>query len=162
RYRITARIGSGSFGVVYQGHDDELRRDVAIKVLRRRHISSMETSQAYLAEARILADLDHRGIVPVYDVGRTDEGLCYLVTKLLAGNDLRKCIQYARPSLGAAVQIVVRVAEALHHAHQRGLVHRDVKPANILLDAEGNPFLTDFGLALREEDFAQGPAFAGT
>ncbi len=162
RYRLTGRIGSGSFGVVYQGHDDELRRDVAIKVPHRRHISSPGDIETYLAEARILAGLDHPGIVPVHDVGRTEDGLCYLVTKLAAGRDLRQLIQDARPSVAAAVEIVARIAEALHHAHQCGLVHRDIKPANILLDAEGNPLLTDFGLALREEDFAQGPTFAGS
>jgi serine/threonine protein kinase len=162
RYRVTGRIGSGSFGVVYQGHDDELQRDVAIKVPHCHRLSSPDHSEAYLAEARILADLDHPGIVPVHDVGRTEDGLCYLVTKLVAGNDLRQWVRDARPSVAAAVEIVARVAEALHHAHQRGLVHRDVKPANILLDAGGKPFLTDFGLALREEDFAHGPTFAGT
>src|SRR5262245_15809871 len=162
RYRITAKIGSGSFGVVYQGHDDELRRDVAIKILRRRHISFPNNVDSYLAEARILAGLDHPAIIPVHDVGRTNEGHCYLVTKLAAGNDLRQWLQNARLSVAFAVEIVARVAEALHHAHQRGLVHRDVKPANVLLDADGNPLLTDFGLALREEDFPEGPVFAGT
>jgi len=162
RYRLTGRIGSGSFGVVYQGHDDELQRDVAIKVPHRRHISSLRDIETYLAEARILASLDHPGIVPVHDVGRTDDGLCYLVTKLAAGSDLRTLIRDARPSVATSVEIVARIAEALHYAHQCGLVHRDIKPANILLDAEGNPLLTDFGLALREEDFAQGPTFAGS
>jgi eukaryotic-like serine/threonine-protein kinase len=162
RYRITGRIGSGSFGVVYQGHDEELQRDVAIKVLNRRHISSAGDIETYLTEARILAGLDHPGIVPVHDVGRTEDGLCYLVTKLAAGRDLRSLIRDGRPSVPTAVEIVARVAEALHHAHQCCLVHRDVKPANILLDAEGNPLLTDFGLALHEDDFAQGPTFAGT
>lgn len=162
RYRITGRIGSGSFGVVYQGHDDELRRDVAIKVPHRRHISSPEDIKTYLAEARILAGLDHPGIIPIHDVGRTEDGLCYLVTKLAAGSDLRRLIRDTRPSVAVAIEIVARVAEALHYAHQCGFVHRDIKPANILLDADGNPMLTDFGLALREEEFAQGPTFAGT
>src|SRR5207248_2352629 len=78
------------------------------------------------------------------------------------GSDLRSLIRDTRPSLEVAVEIVAHIAEALHHAHQCGLVHRDIKPANILLDAEGNPLVTDFGLALREENFAQGPTFAGT
>src|SRR5205814_2357717 len=142
--------------------DEELRREVAIKVPHRQRITGPEDVQAYLAEARVLAGLDHPGIIAVYDAGRTEDGLCYLVSKLLAENNLAQKIRESRPSPAASADIVARVAEALHHAHQRGLVHRDVKPANNLLDPEGNPILTDFGLALREEDFGQGPIFAGT
>jgi serine/threonine protein kinase/formylglycine-generating enzyme required for sulfatase activity len=162
RYRIVAKIGSGAFGVVYKAYDEELRREVAIKVPHRHRIRCPEDVETYLAEARVLASLDHPGIVPVYDAGRTADGLCYLVSKLLAGSTLTQKIREARPSAAISAAIVARVAEALRHAHQRGLVHRDVKPANILLDADGHPILTDFGLALREEDFGQGPNFAGT
>jgi formylglycine-generating enzyme required for sulfatase activity len=162
RYRITAKLGSGSFGVVYKGHDEDLRRDVAVKVPHRHRVASPADAEAYLAEARILAGLDHPGIVPVYDVGRTADGLCYLVSKFVEGSDLAYRLRRGRPSAPEAVAIVVRVAEALHHAHRRGLTHRDVKPANILLDAEGRPLLADFGLALREADFGTGPNFAGT
>src|SRR5262249_54897937 len=83
RYRITAKLGSGGFGVVYRGHDDDLNRDVAIKVPHRHRVSSPEDVEAYLAEGRTLARLDHPGIVPVYDVGRTADGLCYLVSKFV-------------------------------------------------------------------------------
>jgi serine/threonine protein kinase/formylglycine-generating enzyme required for sulfatase activity len=162
RYRIGAKLGSGGFGVVYKGHDEELRRDVAIKVPHRHRIASPEDVEAYLAEARILAGLDHPGIVPVYDVGRTADGLCYLVSKFIEGSDLKARLEQNRPSCAEAVDLVARVAEALHHAHQRGLVHRDIKPGNILLDAAGHPVVADFGLALREEDFGQGPVRAGT
>jgi serine/threonine protein kinase len=75
RYRILERLGKGGFGVVYRGHDDELRRDVAIKVPHRHRLASPEDAEQFLAEARVLARLDHAGIVPVYDVGRTDDGL---------------------------------------------------------------------------------------
>jgi formylglycine-generating enzyme required for sulfatase activity/serine/threonine protein kinase len=148
--------------VVYQGHDEELRRDVAIKVPHRHRIAGPADVEAYLAEARILAGLDHPGIVPVYDVGRTADGLCYLVSKFIEGSDLQTRIKQSRPSVAESVALVARVAEALHHAHQRGLVHRDIKPANILLDSAGHPVVGDFGLALREEDYGQGPVYAGT
>jgi formylglycine-generating enzyme required for sulfatase activity/serine/threonine protein kinase len=163
RYRITALLGSGGFGAVYKGHDDELQRDVAIKVPHPQRVARDEDADVYLTEARALAALDHPGIVPVYDVGRTDHGLCYLVSKFIEGEDLAHRLRHAgRPAPAEAARVVARVAEALHHAHARGLVHRDVKPGNILLDREGQPYVADFGLAVREEDFARGPAFAGT
>src|SRR5437868_2960757 len=77
RYRVTARLGAGAFGVVYRGYDDDLRRDVAIKVPRRERVARPEDAEAYLAEARVLASLDHPAVLPVYDFGRTDDGLCY-------------------------------------------------------------------------------------
>src|SRR5262249_12973926 len=121
-----------------------------------------EDVEAYLAEARILASLDHPNIVPVYDVGRCEDGTCFLVSKFIEGTDLKQRLEKSRPPIAEAVEIAARVAEALHHAHQRGLVHRDVKPANVLLDASGRPVVADFGLALRDEDFGTGPGFAGT
>jgi serine/threonine protein kinase/formylglycine-generating enzyme required for sulfatase activity len=162
RYRVVARLGSGAFGVVYRGRDDDLRRDVAIKVPHRHRIVSCEDVEAYLAEGRALAGLDHPGIVPVYDVGRTEDGLCYLVSRFIEGRDLAARLRRGRPPRAEAVEVVARVAEALHHAHGRGLVHRDVKPANVLLDAAGRPVVADFGLALREEDFGKRPGLAGT
>jgi serine/threonine protein kinase/formylglycine-generating enzyme required for sulfatase activity len=162
RYRITSQLGAGSFGVVYRGCDDELQRDVAIKVPHRRRVATARDRDTYLAEARILAKLDHPGIVPVYDFGRTDDGLCYVVSKLVEGVDLKTWLRTARPVTGQAVEIVACVAEALHHAHRSGVFHRDIKPANLLLDSAGRPVVADFGLALREEDFSTGPNFAGT
>jgi formylglycine-generating enzyme required for sulfatase activity len=162
RYRVTARLGAGAFGVVYQAYDDDLERDVAIKVPHRRRIATAADVEAYLTEARILATLDHPGIVPVHDVGRTPDGLCYVVSKFVAGQDLQARLRQTRPSGAEAAALVAQVAEALHHAHRRGLVHRDVKPANILLDEQGRPVVADFGLALREVDFGTGPQLAGT
>src|SRR5438034_6310045 len=78
RYRVVAKLGAGGFGVVYKGHDADLRRDVAIKVPHRKRVAVPEDIEAYLAEARMVATLDHPGIVPVYDMGRTEDGLCYL------------------------------------------------------------------------------------
>ena len=111
---------------------------------------------------RIVAGLDHPHIVPVYDAGRTDDGSCFAVSKFVEGRDLAQKIKHARPSVVASADLVATVAEALHYAHRNGLVHRDVKPGNVLLDTTGKPFVTDFGLALKEEDFGTGSTFAGT
>ncbi len=162
RYRVTALLGRGGFGIVYKGHDDELGREVAIKVPHRECVSRPEDVEAYLGEARLLAGLDHPHIVPVYDVGRTEDGLCFVVSRFMTGGDLKGRQLAGRPPAGEAAELVAAVAEALHHAHRRGLIHRDVKPANILLDQGGKPWLADFGLALKYEDFGKGATSAGT
>jgi serine/threonine protein kinase len=162
RYTILRRLGRGGFGQVFLAFDDDLDRPVAIKVPSPDRISRPEDVETYLNEARILASLDHSQIVPVYDVGRTDDGLCYVVSKLIEGSDLKQRIEQDRPSFHEAAELVATVAEALHYAHTRGLVHRDIKPGNILIDAEGKPYVADFGLALKEEDFGRGARFAGT
>jgi serine/threonine protein kinase len=162
RYRITGRLGKGGFGVVYKGYDEELRRDVAIKVPHRHRIWQPEDVEQYLAEARLLASLDHPHVVPVHDLGRTDDGLCFVVSKFIEGSDLKQKLKEARLSVAEAAALVATVAEALHHAHKQGLVHRDVKPGNILLDTTGKPFVADFGLALKEEDFGKQAGVIGT
>jgi eukaryotic-like serine/threonine-protein kinase len=162
RYSILKRLGKGGFGEVFLAFDQELDRAVAIKVPHRERITQPEDIEAYLAEARIVASLDHSHIVPVYDVGRTDDGLCFIVSKFIEGSDLASRIKKARPSFHESVALVAAVAEALHYAHTHGLVHRDVKPANILLDTSGKAYVADFGLALKEEDFGSGARIAGT
>src|SRR4051795_3847020 len=162
RYTILRRLGKGGFGEVFLAFDDDLDRPVAIKVPRPEWIAHPEDVEAYLNEARILAGLDHPHIVPVYDVGRTDDGLCYVVSKYVRGSGLSMRIRRARPSFRDSAGLVATVAEALHHAHTRGLVHRDIKPANILLDAQGMACVADFGLALKEEDYGKRVRLAGT
>src|SRR4051794_5555287 len=98
RYRIRGMLGRGGFGRVYLGHDDVLNRPVAIKVPDPRRVSAAGDVEAYLAEARIVAGLDHPHIVPVYDVGHTDDGLCYVVSKYMPGRDLAARIAASRPS----------------------------------------------------------------
>jgi serine/threonine protein kinase len=127
RYTILGLLGKGGFGRVYLAHDDDLNRPVAIKVPRPERVSQPEDIEAYLNEARILASLDHPHIVPVYDVGRTEDGLCFVVSKVIEGSDLARRIKESRPGFHESAGLVATVAEALHYAHTRGLVHRDVK-----------------------------------
>ena len=162
RYRIVGKLGSGGFGVVYRGYDDELRRDVAVKAPHRHRVAAPEDAEAYLTEARTVAGLNHPHIVPVFDLGRSEDGLCFVVSRFIQGADLSQRISETRPSFALSAALTANVAEALHHAHKCGLVHRDVKPANILIDNSGTPFLTDFGLALKEDDFGKGGDLAGT
>ncbi len=162
RYRIERILGEGGFGLVYLAHDDQLQRLVAIKVPHRKLVDRQEDAEAYLTEARTVASLDHPSIVPVFDVGGTEQYPCFVVSKYIDGTDLAASLKQSRLSFQEVVELVGKVAEALHHAHKQGLVHRDIKPANILLDQRGKPFVTDFGLALREQDIGKGPRYAGT
>ena len=157
RYRIERLAGKGSFGLVYLAHDDQLDRLVAVKVPHARLVSRPEDAELYLTEARTVAKLDHPHIVPVYDVGSTDRFPCFLVSKFIDGNDLATRIKEARPGFHESAALVATVAEALHFAHTRGLVHRDIKPGNILIDASGHAFLADFGLALKKKISARVP-----
>jgi serine/threonine protein kinase/formylglycine-generating enzyme required for sulfatase activity len=162
RYIIVDRLGQGGFGRVYLARDNDLDRPVAIKIPDPLRITRSEDLEAFLVEARIVARLDHPNIVPVFDVGRTEGGLCFVVSKFIEGSDLAAKIGRARPSSRDSAELVATIAEALHYAHTQGLVHRDVKPANILIDASGKPCVADFGLALRDEDFGKVGELAGT
>ena len=162
RYRIEKVLGEGGFGRVYLAHDDQLRRLVAIKVPHARLVAQATNAEAYLAEARTVANLDHPNIVPVHDVGSTENCPCFIVSKYIDGTDLAARLKQGRLSIHETVELVATVAEALHYAHKQGLVHRDIKPGNILLDKNGKSFVADFGLALREQDVGKGPRYAGT
>ena len=163
RYRVIRLLGQGGFGTVYLAHDDDLDRPVAIKVPNPNRIRGEKDIEAYLQEARILARLEHPHIVPVHDLGRTPDGLCFVVSKFVEGSDLAARIKHReRLGFGEAAELIATVAEALHYAHTLGLVHRDIKPANILIDGLGKPCVADFGLALKDEDFGKGARLAGT
>ena len=161
RYEVIRRIGQGSFGVVYEGWDPQLERRVAIKMVRQCCDDSSQV-KAFLAEARSVASLDHPHIVPVFDVGEAPGGGFFIISKLVDGCDLGKIMRQGEVSRDEAVKIISSIALALHHAHQRGFVHRDVKPANILVDGQGNAYLTDFGIALPDSALGQGGGFVGT
>jgi serine/threonine protein kinase/formylglycine-generating enzyme required for sulfatase activity len=162
RYRVERVLGKGGFGLVYLARDDRLQRLVAIKVPHRKLVECPEDAEAYLTEARTVANLDHPNIVPVHDVGCTEDCPCFVVSKYINGTDLAKRLAQCPVSVDETVNLVATVAEALHYAHRQGLVHRDIKPGNILLDKDGKPFVADFGLALREQDVVKGPRYAGT
>ncbi len=162
RYRIERELGKGSFGVVYLATDTQLNRRVAIKVPHTRLIARPEDAELYLAEARTVANLDHPGIVPVLDVGCTSEFPCYVVSKYIEGRDLSTQLRQVGFAFRDAVALIATVAEALHYAHKKGVVHRDIKPGNILIGKDDKPYVVDFGLALREENLNRGPEYAGT
>ena len=162
RYRIERTLGEGGFGRVYLGHDDELERAVAIKVPRREVVSGPDAVGQYLKEARTVAALEHPYIVPVYDVGQTDEFPVFVVSRFVPGTDLAERMKAGPVEVAVAVELTATIAEALQFAHSHGVFHRDVKPANILLAADGTPWLTDFGLALRDLEIGQGSGFCGT
>ena len=162
RYQVKRLLGTGGFGSVYLADDQALGRLVAIKVPRPDRLSEGHDVQAYLAEARMVAQLDHPYIVPVLDVGTLDDGRCFIVSKFIEGTSLAKRLAARRPTLDEAARWVATVADALHYAHGQKLIHRDIKPGNILLDSSDRPFVVDFGLALAEEGFGQAGPRAGT
>ncbi len=163
RYRIDELIGEGGFGRVYVAYDERLRRQVAIKTPHANSFFRPGHAALYLAEARVVANLEHPNIIPVYDAGRSSECPCYIVSKYIVGADLATCLRHGPMEPRDAVELVAIVANALHYAHGMGLVHRDVKPGNIILrDTDGKPYVADFGLALSEQDVGECGRQCGT
>jgi serine/threonine protein kinase len=149
RFELIDAVGFGAFGTVFKARDPQLDRVVAIKVPRSGNLATGEDLHRFLREARSVARLRHPSIVPVYEVGQEDN-LPYLVSEYVQGMtlaDLMTARQLAPDKLAA---LLAEVAEALQYAHQQGIIHRDVKPSNILLDNENHPHLMDFGLAKRD------------
>ncbi|MCB9779658.1 MAG: serine/threonine protein kinase [Alphaproteobacteria bacterium] len=146
RYRVAEVLGRGGMGVVYSAYDPHLQRKVAVKVLVGAAHASTEGRERFLREARAIAGLDHPNVVRIYDIGQHD-GALYFAMEMLAGGSLRERLaQGERMALLDAVSLVAKVAEGLAVAHHRGLIHRDVKPANVMLDDQGQPRITDFGI----------------
>lgn len=144
RYRIVRRLGEGGMGVVWEANDPELGRGVAIKVLHDARIRSAYLAERLRREAQALARLHHPNVVAVYDVG-VDDGELYIVMQLIAGTTLDRAI--ATQPAREVIDLVVRAGRGLAAAHAAGIVHRDFKPTNVLVDADGTPRVTDFGLA---------------
>src|SRR5262249_6317343 len=150
RFELEAELGVGSFGHVFRARDTELDRPVALKIQRAGSITSGETAERFHREARSVARLKHPGIVALYDTGTTEEGICFLVTEYIEGNTLEEALRKGPVEPRRAAHLVAEVADALQDAHDHGVIHRDVKPSNILIDNASRPHITDFGLAKRD------------
>ncbi len=148
RFELLQKVGSGRFGSVWKAHDTHLQRTIAIKIPRHRDLDPQE-SEIFLRDARAAAQLKHPGIASVHEVGRENETV-YIVTDYIDGANLSEWLSGKRLTTVEAAELVIKIAEALHHAHEKGVVHRDVKPSNIMMDRNGEPHVIDFGLALRD------------
>lgn len=146
QYELLAELGRGGMGVVYQARQKNLDRTVALKMVLASHLASEHQLRRFEAEGRAAACLRHANIVRLLDSGQV-EGQPYLAMDYIAGENLARRLQRGPLEMDAAVRLVCDVARAVDYLHKQGIVHRDVKPSNILLDEEGQPYLTDFGLA---------------
>ena len=154
-YRVVELIGRGGMGEVYRAHDGRLDRNVALKILAPRYADDDAFRERLLRESRLAASLDHPNVVPVYDAGEADAGF-YLAMRYVEGDDLRAVLRRdGALAPTRALEIVSQVAGALDAAHASGLVHRDVKPSNVLIDARGHCYLADFGLTQSVSDRGQ-------
>lgn len=150
RYFIESLIAQGGFAKVYLATDEALGRRVALKIPRLEKFKTPAKLREFLAEARIAAKLRHPGIVTIFDVGQFANGTNYIAMEYVAGQSLADLMQAGRIPVPRAVDLLVKVAEAVHYAHGQGLVHRDLKPGNVLIDERGEPRVVDFGLAVHE------------
>ena len=146
RFLIKKRLGAGAFGSVYRAFDPTLDRDVALKVPHPELNQDTNAVERFLREARAAARLQHPHIVPVYEIG-ADGDSSYIASAFIPGRSLADAVDEGPFEHRRAARIVAALADALHAAHHQGIIHRDVKPANVLLDNEDRPHLTDFGLA---------------
>jgi serine/threonine protein kinase len=154
KFELLEELGVGSFGRVYRARDSQLGRTVAIKLLRAGEFASRDEVDRFLREARSAAQLQHQGIVAVYDTGQTEDGSCYIVEEFVEGQTLAAMMGRQRFDFRTSAALIAEVATALEFAHRRGVVHRDMKPSNLMLDAAGRPHVMDFGLAKLDTDDA--------
>src|SRR6478736_3477306 len=146
-YEILEEIGRGGMGVIYRARQRHSRRIVALKRIVSYHADSHETLERFRREAEAAASLDHPNILPIYEVGQGEDGLPFFSMKYAAGGSLQKAEPALRSEPRECVRLMAKVARAVQYAHEHKVLHRDLKPGNILLDGRGEPFVTDFGLA---------------
>jgi TolB-like protein/Flp pilus assembly protein TadD/tRNA A-37 threonylcarbamoyl transferase component Bud32 len=146
-YQILEEIGRGGMGVIYRARQRHSRRIVALKRILSYHADSQETLIRFRREAQAAANLDHPNILPIYEVGESHEGLPFFSMKFAGGGSLLEAASALRSDPRRAVALTAKVARALQYAHGQGILHRDLKPGNILLDGSGEPLVSDFGLA---------------
>jgi WD40 repeat protein/tRNA A-37 threonylcarbamoyl transferase component Bud32 len=145
-YELLVEAGRGGMGVVFKARQKSLRRFVALKLILQSRLSSAAVVRRFQIEAEAAAQLDHPNIVPIHEIGE-HEGQHFYSMKLVEGTSLAHRLREGPLPLPEAARVVATIASAIHYAHQRGVIHRDIKPGNILLDASGQPHVTDFGLA---------------
>ncbi|MEM9587262.1 MAG: serine/threonine-protein kinase, partial [Planctomycetota bacterium] len=162
RFQVESVLGEGGYGRVFKGFDQQLQRPVAIKVPHRYRVESPAQLARYLDEARIVAKLSHPSVVSVHDVLVTDDDVPCIVSEYIDGMSLGQRMRRDPMTLRGALQVLCVIGRALGYVHAQGIVHRDVKPGNILLNARDQPFLTDFGLALRDETVISKRSRVGT
>ena len=147
RYKIKSELGRSGMATVYRAFDPVSNREVAIKILPRQMLDNLVTRARFKREIRLIATLEHPAIVPVYDVGGEDNHQPFFVMRYMSGGSLTEMIRKGRFSLRDAALVIERLAAALDHAHSQGVIHRDIKPDNVLFDTSNNPYLSDFGVA---------------
>jgi eukaryotic-like serine/threonine-protein kinase len=144
-YELLEEIGRGGQGVVYRAHQKSLNRTVALKVIGLGHWATEAHLKRFRREAEAAASLEHPGIVPIHEVGERD-GSCYFNMKFVEGGQLDQLVKREPMPARRAAELIAKVARTVHYAHEHRILHRDIKPGNILLDGKGEPHLTDFGL----------------
>src|SRR5436190_21470172 len=145
-YELLEEIGRGGQGVVYRAHQKSLNRTVALKLIGLGHWATEAHLKRFRREAEAAASLEHLGIVPIHEVGER-EGTCYFSMGFIEGDQLDEVVRREPMPVRRAAELIAKVARTVHYAHEHNILHRDIKPGNILLDQKGEPHLTDFGLA---------------